>query len=276
VVSRRTRWTIGLSLAQLALLVATFPIDVLGTETWHHLASLAVVLGASYALRDRLTSSRSFLALGVLSASILATASGFSLQYFKSGLRVGGYQDWGVFWHIVWSWVASVFFVQHTWINRTQLADFAKRSVQSMQGKLTHYGAYAATLAAIVVTWSPTGREWFTNETYYTYSLRTWVATTVPSYAAWLYLTVREDTAKRLEERFGHWPIRRVVDLALVPAAALAVLSGFPLLFDGPIDPRGLKYTSKYWHVAPSIVFTVLVFVHATQAWDTVKAHWRS
>src|SRR5687768_9875623 len=101
---------------QLAALVGTFPplvpgMDALGTEGWHHVASLGVVLAATMALRGPLRSRR-FLAIGVLAFTLLATMSGFYLLYWKEGIRVDGYQDWGVFWHVAWSWAAAVFFWQ--------------------------------------------------------------------------------------------------------------------------------------------------------------------
>lgn len=277
VLSRRARWTIGLFAAQVGLLVATFPLDGLGAETWHHLASLAAVLALAGVLHERFRRSRRFLAIGVAVFSILAAASGFYLLYWKAGIRVDGYQDWGVFWHIVWSWMAAVFFLQHAWINRVQLVHFYRESFATRGTALLHAGAYVVLVAALVVTWSPQGRAWFTNENYVVYSLRTWALAVVPTFAAWLVLRrrLREDP-DWLRERLGHWGIRRMGDLLLVPMAALAILSGFPLLFDGPIDPRGLKYVSKFWHVWPSIVFTIVAFVHANQAWSTVKVHWRS
>lgn len=276
-VSRRTRWILGLVVLQVCLLAATFPVPGLGAQTWHHIASLGGVLLLAGILHRPLRRSRGFLALGVMASSLLAAASGFYLLYWKAGIRVDGYQDWGVFWHIVWSWLATVFFVQHAWINRVQLVHFYRESVATRAKAIAHGGAYLLLLAALVVTWSPEGRVWFTNQNYVVYSLRTWVLVTVPPYLAWLYVRRRRRTEPEwLERTFGHWGIRRVVDLLLVPVAALTILSGFPLLFDGPIDPRGLKYVSKFWHVWPSIVFTVLAFVHGTQAWTSVQAHWRN
>lgn len=277
VASSRTRWLLGLILLQVLLLVATLYVPELGAETWHHVASLGAVLLVAAALHDRFRTSRRFLALGVLASSVLASASGFYLIYWKAGLRVDAIQDWAVWWHIVWSWFAAVFIVQHTWINGRTFLHVLRRSAASRPRLALHVLAYVLLLVAIVVTWSPQGRVLFTNENYVPLTLWTWAAAVVPLYGAWIYLRWR---ARRdphwVRETFGARGLRRLVDLSLVPAAALAVLSGFPLLFDGPFDPRGLKYTSKYWHVATGIVFTVLFTAHGLQLWSTVKAHWRS
>ncbi len=275
-VSRRARWIAGLTAVQLVLLVITFPLPGFGAETWHHIASLAGVLVLAGILHEPLRRSRRVLAMGVLTSAILASASGFYLLYWKAGIRVQGFQDWGVWWHITWSWMVAVFFIQHTWINRVAFVHFFKRTLASWGTTTLHIGAYLAVLVALAVTWSPSGRELFTNANYVPLTLWAWVLILVPPYLAWLYLRRRHAQGHRpLEARFGHWPVRRLVDLMLVPAAALAILSGFPLLFDGPFDAAGLKYATKTWHVWPSILFTVLAFIHAVQAWSTVKAHWR-
>lgn len=274
-VSRRAWWTIGVAAVQVVLLAATFPSDVLGTELWHHAASLGAVLAVAGVLH-RPMRTRRFLAVGVLASTVLATASGFYLLYWKEGIRADGYQDWGVFWHVVWSWAAMVFFWQHTWVNRVALGHFLRRSLASAGPAVLHLGAYALLVAGFTVTWSPTGRTWFTGGNYIPLSLWTWLVLALPPYILWL--AVRPRLARgSVARRFGHWRVRRVVDLGLVPAAALAVLSGLPLLFlDNALDRAGLKYVSKYWHVWPSVLFAVLVFVHGVQAWRAVRAHWRS
>ena len=60
-----------------------------------------------------------------------------------------------------------------------------------------------------------------------------------------------------------------------MPVAAVALISGLPLLWMGDgLDAAGLKYASKYWHVGPSVLFAVLVFTHSMQLWSTVRGHW--
>lgn len=277
--SQRDRWVLGLALGQLALLGLTFPIDVLGTEAWHHLASLAGVLLLAWVIREPLTRSRGFLALGVLATSVLAAVSGFYLLYWKAGIRVDGYQDWGVFWHVAWSWMAALFAVQHTWINRAQLAHMIRRSLATRWRQILHVGGYVLVAVAFAVTWSKTGRAWFTNEAYIPLTLRTWVLATVPPYLAFLAFRARhgEATGSRWARALEHWRVRTVVDLALVPLTVLTVVSGLPLFLLGDqLDAGGWKYVSKYWHVWPSILFTVLVFIHGVQAWRAVQAHWRN
>lgn len=255
-----------LAAIQLALLVGTFPLKALGTEPWHHLASLGAILLLCIPLRRRLAT-RAFLAFGVLTATVLATASGFYLLYWKEGIRVDGYQDWGVFWHVAWSWAAAVFFFQHTWVNRVAYLHFMRQSLRRIGPAILHVGAYVVTIAALVVTWGPV-KSSFTNENYIPLSFAFWLAGTALAYLAWLLLRRR---ASPDQKRF-----RGNVDVALVPLSALAVITGIPLLFFGPtLDDAGLKYASKFWHVWPSILFAILVFAHGAQAWANVRAHWR-
>lgn len=237
-----------------------------GAEAWHHVASLAVVLALAVLLRKSMQSRR-FLGIGVLATTVLAAVSGFYLLYWKEGIRADGYQDWGVFWHVAWSWAAAVFFWQHTWVNRVAFAHFFRRSIQALRPALVHVALYALAVAALVLTAGP-GRAWFTNETYIPLSLWTWLVAIVAAYLAWLLLRRRPSAAQK---RF-----RGRVDLALVPLAAVAVVSGLPLLFfDEPLNRAGLQYASKFWHVGPSIAFSVIVYVHSVQLWNATRRHWQ-
>ena len=252
--------------AQTVLLLATFSLPGLGAEGWHHLASLGLVVALALAVRRRMAS-RAFLAFGVLATTVLATVSGFYLLYWKKGIRVDGYQDWGVFWHVAWSWAAALFFFQHTWVNRVAYGHFLRRSLRWAAPAALHVAAYVLLVGALLITWGP-AKAAFTNENYVPLSFAAWLAVTVPAYALWLGLRRRPDMEKKHFR--GH------VDVALVPVAALAVLSGLPLLYlDPQLDGWGLKYASKFWHVWPSVVFAVLVFAHSAQAWSNVRAHWR-
>lgn len=254
-----------------AVPLVTFPRLVpaaagLGTEWWHHIASLGVVLGLAFALRKPLQSRR-FLAIGVLAYTVLATASGFFLLYWKEGIRVDGYQDWGVFWHVAWSWAAAVSFWQHTWVNRVAFAHFFRRTFQALAPAAIHLALYAAVVVAFLVTWGPL-KSGFSNENYIPLSFAAWFVCCVAAYASWLLLR-RKDATVQLRLRGG-------VDLGLVPIAGLAVLSGVPILFFDPeLDGLGLKYASKFWHVWPSVVFAVLVFAHGAQLWTVVRSHWK-
>jgi len=248
----------------------------LGASFWHHLASLAIVLGLSVGFYKPLARSRRFLAIGVLILSLLAAASGFWLLYWKEGIRAAGFQDWGVFWHVAWSWAAAVFFFQHTWINRIALGHFFKQRFTSLGGILVHGGAYLLVIVAFVVTWSDIGKDWFTVESYIPLSLYAWLAITAPAYLAWFWNLIQWNVLHRTKDPVRATRSRGRIDVALVPIAALAVLSGIPLtFFDFFMDQNGWKYVSKYWHVWPSVLFTALVFIHTLQIWQTMRAHWR-
>lgn len=264
--SARTAWSLGLAAGQTVALVGTFFWNALGTVWWHHLVSLGLVLAATVAVRHRMTDRR-FLGIGVLVTAILATVSGFYLLYWKEGIRVDGYQDWGVWWHVAWSWGAAVFFWQHTWVNRVAYGHFLQRSFRALAPTALHIGLYALAVVGFIITGGP-GKTWFTSESYIPISLWTWIIVAGTAYLAWWLLRRRPHAAQTR--------IRGRVDLALVPVAAVAVISGIPLLwFDGAMEAAGLKYASKVWHVLPSTLFAVLVFVHAAQLWSTVRMHWR-
>ncbi|MBW3584101.1 MAG: hypothetical protein KY455_13500 [Euryarchaeota archaeon] len=277
---RRNLLVVALLLLQVALLWLTFDFAVLGSAVWHHFASLGVVLGVALALWRPLVRSRRFLALGVLAFSVLATVSGFWLLYWKEGVRIDGYQDWGVFWHVLWSWAAALFFFMHTWINRVALVHFVRKSVSTIAAAVVHAGAYVLVVVAFFITWSGRGRTWFTNENYIQLSLFAWLVAIVVPYGLWGVVQVRvavTGPSSRIDKVFHPRRVRRWVDLGLVPMATLAVVSGVPLIFlDAWLDQRGFKYVSKYWHVWPSVVFAALVFVHGVQAWSSVRAHWRA
>jgi hypothetical protein len=278
VASRRLLLGAGILGLQVAVFWLTTYVPGLGAQGWHHVASLAAVVALTAAAWRPLTRSRRVLAIGVLVFTVLATATGFWLLYWKEGIRVAGFQDWGVFWHVAWSWGAMVFFFQHTWINRVALGHFFRRSFARIPSAVLHAGAYAMLVVVFIVTWSSLGKGWFTVESYVPLSLYAWVLMVTPPYAAWAVTAVRGArvrAAARMRARQGHR--RGTVDLALVPAAALAVVSGVSITwFDPAMDAHGWKYVSKFWHVWPSILFTVLVFIHTVQLWSAMRAHWRN
>lgn len=274
--ARRTTWFLAITGAHLLVLWASFYVPEFGVSPWYHIGSLGLVVAISIALRRPLAGSRRFLAIGVLAFSLLAAVSGFWLLYWKEGIRAAGFQDWGVFWHVAWSWAAAVFFFQHTWINRVALGHFVRQRFTTLVGALTHGGAYVLVLAAFFVTWSNIGKGWFTVESYIPLSLYAWLAITGPAYLIWLWTQLRirlQGSADPARSTL----VRGRIDVALVPFAALAVLSGVPLTFFDPfMDENGWKYVSKYWHVWPSVAFTALVFIHSVQTWRTTRAHWRN
>lgn len=272
----RGRWPILIMVCALQALAlwGTSRLPGFGAQGWHHVASLVAVLALTLWLRRPLTRSRRVLAIGVLATSVLAGASGFWLLYWKEGIRAAGYQDWGVWWHVAWSWTGSVFFFQHTWINRVSFAHFVRRSLARLDAAIVHIGAYLLVVAMFILTWSGVGKGWFTVESYIPLTLYAWLVATTPPYALWV--VARFAPVGGWRSRLDRAHLRGPVDLALVPAAALATLSGIPLTWFDPImDEHGWKYVSKFWHVWPSVLFLVLVFVHSVHSWNGMRAHWR-
>ena len=255
----RGRWLAAIGI-QTGLLVATAPLDGFGAAGWHHVASLAAVLVGFGVFWQPMTASRRVLAIGALVTAVLAIVSGFFLLYGKEWVRPAGFQDWLVWWHVAWSWAATLFFFQHTWINRVQFVHFFRRATRGLAGA-GHVLGYAVIVAFLV--WSGTvGKDAFSAGNYIAWSFANWLAALVPAFGI------------SLVQRGAVLPWRRGVDLALVPMTALATLSGVPLLFLGTLlDDAGLKYASKFWHTGPSIVFSVLVFVHTVQLWRAVRRH---
>lgn len=262
---RSTAWTLG-AVVQLLLLLVTRILDGPGTQTWHHLASLAGAI-ALMGLAGKRMQNRAFLGIGILLTTILATVSGFVLLYFKEGLRVDGHQDWLVFWHLVWSWFASGFFVMHVWVNRVAFVHFFQASFRSVRPGLVHGGAYVVSLLGLL--WSATlGKSQFNNESYIPQSVWAWLLCTAVAYGIWL--------GTRRAGRQTHLHLRSAADLILVPVMTFVILSGFVLLYGSDVtDPNGLKYAAKAWHTLPSVLFSVVVFVHSVQLWTQVRRHWQ-
>lgn len=268
------------ALMQAALLVATAlpPISPgLGVPVWHHNASLGVAL-LFVALTWKLhRDSRRFLGLGVAVTSLLAIVSGFLLLYLKADLKTWELKDWAKWWHIAWSWFALTFFMAHFWINRAPFMKFWRRLRRRRSGRVLHDGALLAVAAAVAATWSPLGARLIVESNYLLLTLYTWLVVAGPAYAGWALVRWRAAWATRPRSvpRWARGPaVQRGVDVALLPAAILANVSGFPLLY---FDTKStsLKYVAKYWHTWPSIAFTVLVFAHTLHSWRPLTTHWR-
>lgn len=263
-------------MVQLALVIVTaFPPfnPRLGEPVWHHNASLAAALLFTAATWRWQTRNRMFLAIGVLATTVLATVSGFLLLYLKQDLKDWVLKDWAKFWHIAWSWVALVFFLAHTWINRGPLLGFYKQARARLGGRLLHDGTLLLILAAIPLTWSPWGADVLQKPQYIPWTLYTWLIVAGGPYLAWAWsrwrLAVASPPAWAESGR-----VQRATDLALFPMTILANVSGFPLLYFNTKE-TSLKYVAKYWHTWPSIAFAVLIFAHSIHRWNAVRAHWR-
>ncbi|MEK6976619.1 MAG: hypothetical protein AABY18_09785 [Candidatus Thermoplasmatota archaeon] len=264
-------WTLA-ALVHVAMLVVTaFPPfaqstspSALGVPTWHHNASLALVVLFSAVFWRRMTTDRRFLGMGVLVTTFLALASAFLLLYLKQELKVAQLKDWAKFWHVAWSWFGLAFFLGHTWVNRSGLGRSLRRMTGGGGGWL-FYGLLTVIVVAIPVTWSPWGARVFTDPAYIPLTLYTWLVFLVPSYAAWMASVVQ--TRNNEGMRPAWWPragTQAFVDSWLLPVTILANLSGFPILYFGTKD-TALKYVAKYWHTWPSIAMGILVFAHTIQ-----------
>ncbi len=249
----------------------------LGVPVWHHNASLALALLFVLFTWRLHVESRRFLGFGVAVTSLLAIASGFLLLYLKADLKAWELKDWAKWWHIAWSWFALTFFLAHFWINRLAFMRFWRRLRARPGLRLLHDGLLGATLVAIGLTWSPLGARLIVEGNYILLTLYTWLVLAGVPYLVWLAVRWRTAWASRpapTPRWAGRAATQRGVDLALLPAAIVANVSGFPLLY---FDTKStsLKYVAKYWHTWPSIAFTVLVFAHTIHSWRPLKAHWR-
>ena len=260
---RSVTWVAALGV-QLGLLLLTVPALVpgLGVPTWHHNASLlASILGCAAFGRRMLD--RRFLGIGVLTTTFLALASAFLILYLKDDLKTSGLKDWAKWWHVTWSWLALVFFVMHTWVNRAGLKRSLERLRAGWRGKTLFDGALLLILVAIPLTWSPWGAATIQDPNYIPLTLYTWLAFAAPTYAAW-GLAVWRLRAGRPLAWAGRKPTQAFVDGWLVPMTLLANLSGFPILYFATKD-TDLKYVAKYWHTWPSVAMAILVFAHTIQ-----------
>ena len=274
-------WTVGTA-AQLVLLLATaFPPfaqvespGALGVPTWHHNASLAVVVAASLLLWRPMTRDRRFLGVGVLATTLLALASAFLILYLKDWLKATYLKDWAKFWHVAWSWASIAFFLGHTWANRQGLARAWRRMSAGWSG-VGLYGAMALVLAAIPLTWSPWGARAITDGNYVGLTLYTWLGFLLPTYGMWLVATLRERATGALPAWWRRRGTQNFTDAWLLNMTVLANLSGLPLLYFATKD-TSLKYVAKYWHTWPSIAMAILVFAHSIHFLPGMLGHLRA
>jgi hypothetical protein len=274
---RRLQWVGAVVLVQTLLLWATLYVPTLGGPAWHHLASLAGVLALAAVWRLPLLRSRTVLALGVAVTTLLAVASGFYILYWKPFLKSYALVDWIKWWHIVWSWGALVFFVLHTWINRVSYLHLLRRTRRTPLGFLAHDVLIWGSLLAIPLTWNTWFQDRIHDDNYIWLTWWTWLVLVLPLYVAWGLVTwTPRGSLEGLKAALSRDRVRAVVDVGLVPATVLAMVSGFPITFwKTEVHGFGYKFVGKYWHTWPSILMAVLVFAHTVQLWRPTVSHWR-
>lgn len=270
----RLAWVIAFAAAQVALFATTAFVPGLGGPTWHHNVTLALSLAFVAATWKPFTRDRTFLGLGLLLTLTLATLSGFVLLYLKQDFKDWGLKDWMKLWHILWSWFALWFFLGHAWINRHALLGYWRQVYTRWSSALTYTLALAAIAAAVPLTWSDWGAENLQEPDYVPLTLWTWLVVVAPPYGLWAGIRLWLRGASRPRFLHARNAVRRNVDVWLLPTAFLVNASGFPLLYFGT-KHTALKYVAKYWHTAPSIVLSLLLFIHIVQTWHRTQAHWR-
>ncbi len=248
---------------------------------WHHTASLGFALASiglwwvvARARGRRLWLDRAHLGIWVLAWTVLATVSGFLLLYLKQDLKDWGLKDWAKWWHILWSWLALLYFGVHTAVNWSGMRRAWGRIHASLGSALRLDVALVLILVAIPVTWSSWGAGVWTEASYIPWTLWTILALVGPMYVAWLWVRWRRSRAASVPLWGTRGGARVQTDAWLFVSAVLANVSGFPLLFFATKD-TSLKYVAKYWHTWPSVLFAALVFVHAVQFWAAMRVHWR-
>lgn len=265
-------------LAQAALVVGSLWVPGLGGPLWHHHATLLLSVLFVAATWRWFTGSRAFLGLGVGVTTLLAVASGFVILYAKPGLKAESLVDWAKFWHVLWSWLSIAFALGHVWINRVPLVRYWHRMHRQVGASIAHYGILVLAAALLALTWSPSGRAWFTEAGYPPLTAYTWLVVVTPAYLGWIALVLARvrSAATRFSTYWSSARIQAVADVGLVPAFVLANVTGFPILYFKPwVHGSGLKYVAKYWHTWPSIFMALFVFIHTVQSWPAIAAHWR-
>ena len=278
----RTAWLLAFLVAQTAAVVITGLPSFrgnLGEPVWHHNVTLVATLGLFLLTglvktsKGRLWSHRAHLGIGILVWTVLATVSGFWLLYMKQELKAWELKDWTKWWHIVWSWLALWYFIAHQAVNWQPFVKALRRWSAGRAG-WTYWAGNLLILIAIPLTWSAWGARTITEGNYIVLTLWTWLLLTAPTYAGWI-LVRRRTLTGRVKASAARAQAVRITDVWLLPAAVLANVSGFPLLwFD--TKSTSLKYVAKYWHTWPSILFAILVFAHAIQWWAAMRKHWRT
>lgn len=264
-------WTTAATLALGAAMLATLATP-LGFALWHYNASFVAALVAA-ALAWPALRTRRVATLVMAWSGLVATASGFAMLYTKQF----PYKEWLTWWHSFTSVVLLLAFLVHWLHNKTRLWGFTTRLAARDRGAgAALVGAWAGVALGAAWTWSdPAARALFTSQRYLalaswailggvTLAYGAWLATRAPPLRARLALPKHRNVARAL------------VDASLFLAHWGAIVTGFLLVWlAAPLRAGDLKYVSKWWHTATSVLFVALVALHVGFNARPLAAHAR-
>lgn len=263
-------WTLALALV-LGLALALTLRAPLGFALWHYNASFAAALLAALLAR-RALERRRVATLAMAGTGVVATLTGFAMLYTKDF----PYKEWLTWWHSFTSFALLLAFLVHWLHNHPRLSDFTKRLFA--RDRLAGAGlatAWLALAAFAAWTWSPEVAPRFTRGNYLYLSSWAVLVGVALAYGAWL--AYRLPALRRRLDRTAHRnAARAAVDTSLFLAHWGALLTGFALLyFAEPLRAGPLKYVSKWWHTAASVLFLALVALHVGFNARPLAAHAR-
>ena len=217
--------------------------------------------------------------MATLGLAVLGTAAiltGFWLLYWKDPLKEAGLKDFAKFWHSVASYAMIPFFAAHFARNWPRFSDMSAR----VGAWRVAAGAYAGGWLGLglfgVVSWTSGWKVRFTDANYFGWVAWTWLVVVAFVYFAWLGAKALARWRPALREAFTRTRRRALVDLTLLGTFALAMLTGFALLYmKGFLHGNGFKYVSKFWHTSTSIAFTAAVVLHVGANVLALRAHAR-
>lgn len=263
-------WTLALALSLALALVATLRAP-LGLARWHYDASFLVALAAA-ALAWRPLARRRVATLAMAATGIVATASGFAMLYTKDF----PHKEWITWWHSFTSFALLLAFLVHWLHNHPRLWDFTKRLFS--RGVVAGAAAACAWIGLLALgawTWSADVAPRFTRENYLYLSSWAVLAGVALAYGAWLLYRLPA-LRRRLAQTAHRNQTRALVDTSLFLAHWAALTTGFALLyFAAPLRDGPLKYVSKWWHTATSVLFLALVTLHVAFNARVLAAHAR-
>lgn len=257
---RMRRFVLGVACATTLLaaaMLATLPVPSFGAALWHHNAAFAALaLGAAACAAQLRRRPVATLAMAFLGTA--ATVTGFAMLYTKQF----AYKEWLTWWHTVTSVAFALAFLFHWSRNNPRLVDLARKLFAPRAPGLAAAGAWTAVAAGALWTGTPGGRARFTADNYLGLSSWTIVAGVAFAYGLWLAFRLPA-LRTRLARRAVREKTRGLVDTGLFLANWGMLLTGLALLWLAtPLRAGDLKYVSKWWHTATSVLFLGLLALH--------------